>query len=121
MTNLFNWSPPPCQMLAFPLNKQVGKIRNVAHKLSNKATDKHAAYYRIQVDEALRSHLAKASVAPDEQARQITAFWSAVRNEMQRLACHSLNGESRRGSVMTSKVIGSTRHPIRTDITTGVL
>jgi hypothetical protein len=85
---LFHWTPPPCRLLAFPLSRRIGKIRDVALKLSGKATDKHADYYRQQVEEALRKHLAKIDVVGEDQDREIAHFWSSVRNEMSRLAYH---------------------------------
>jgi len=85
---LFSWSPPPCRVLAFPLPSRVGKIRHVALKLSAKATDRHAAYYRDQVEDGIRSQFRKLGIGVEDQDRELAAFWSHVRNEINRIAYH---------------------------------
>lgn len=85
---LFRWSPPPCRVLPYPLTRRVGKIRDVALKLSEKATEKHAAYYQSQVDDALRKQMIRIGLDDAAQDRALAAFWSCVRNEINRLAYH---------------------------------
>lgn len=83
---LFEWAARPCEILAFPLVRRVGKVRDVAAKLTGKTTEKHAASYRLQVDTALRAHLARTRLDDSAIDAQVAAFWSSVQIEMQRLA-----------------------------------
>ncbi|TXH81191.1 MAG: hypothetical protein E6Q77_08660 [Rhizobium sp.] len=78
---LFAWHPP-CRVLTFPMASRVGKIRDVASKMLDKATDRHADYYRKQVTEALIAQLDRIGVPEHEQDEQLGAFWHAVQNEM---------------------------------------
>lgn len=82
---LFAWSPPACTITSFPLNRQKGKIRDVAAKLLDKTTERHAAYYRCQVGEAMARRLTRFGICQHEQERQLAAFWSAVDVEIARL------------------------------------
>jgi hypothetical protein len=82
---LFTWQPAECLLLAFPLNRQVGKVRDVARKLLDKSTDRHAEYYRCQITDALIRKLTKLGIPERVQDEQISAFWSAVELETARL------------------------------------
>jgi hypothetical protein len=82
---LFAWSPPLCQLIAFPLVRRVGKVRDVAQKMLDKSTDRHADYYRNQVSDALLKHLTRLGLSEREQDEQIGAFWTAVDVEAARL------------------------------------
>lgn len=75
-----------CRLIAFPPDKQVGRIRGTALKLWAKGTDRHADYYRGQVTEAIEKKLARIGVPEDEQDEMIGAFWRAVELEVARLA-----------------------------------
>ena len=81
---LFAWSPPPCDVRAFPLDRRIGKVRDVARKLRVKATEKHAAQYRDQVEVALLHGLEKSGVPGDRHAAELARFWRAVAAEMAR-------------------------------------
>ena len=78
---LFAWQPP-CKVIPFPMTNRVGKIRDVASKMLDKATDRHADYYRRQVTEALIAQLDRIGVPEHEQNEQFGAFWQEVQNEM---------------------------------------
>ena len=85
---LFAWIPPAqpeCIFMTFPLDRQTGKVRAVAAKLLDKRTDRHAAFYRSQVDEAIRKRLTRLGISQREQKRQAAAFWLAVDVEIARL------------------------------------
>ncbi len=82
---LFNWQSADCLVITFPLVKQTGKIRDVAAKLLDKRTDRHADYYRSQVSDALIRRLCRLSISEREQDEQIGAFWRAVELEVARL------------------------------------
>ncbi|MBX3571072.1 MAG: hypothetical protein KF694_01845 [Mesorhizobium sp.] len=75
-------------MLPFPLNRRVGRIRDVAMKMLEKTTAKHSDHYHCLVDDALRKNLSRYNLTAEEQDRQLSMFWSAVRNEMQRISYH---------------------------------
>lgn len=81
---LFAWSPPACDVRAFPLDRRLGKVRDVARKLLTKATDKHAAQYRDQVEAALLHGLEKCGVPADRHGAELARFWRAVATEMAR-------------------------------------
>lgn len=83
---LFTWQPPACAFIAFPLDKQVGKVRKVARKLLTKTTDRHEDQYRGQVADALIRRFQKLGVSEIEQDEQIGRFWSAVELEVMRLS-----------------------------------
>lgn len=78
-------SPTPCQIIVFPLTKRVTKVRDVAAKLMEKATDRQAEAYRNQIADALFRHLDRIGVPEDEQDEQVGAFFTAVELELSRL------------------------------------
>ncbi|MBZ9655042.1 DUF6074 family protein [Phyllobacterium lublinensis] len=76
-----------CVVIPFPLVKRIGKVRDVAKKLMDKSTDRHAVSYRQQVAEGLYNQLGKIGVSEEERVRQIRAFMLAVRVEANRRLC----------------------------------
>ena len=84
---LFAWQPP-VKLIAFPLVNRVGRIREVAVKMMDKTTERHAESYRNQVTEGLIRQLEKIGLAEMEVDEQLGAFWEQVRLEMIRLAYH---------------------------------
>ncbi|MDX0581955.1 hypothetical protein GOD01_03365 [Sinorhizobium medicae] len=81
---LFEWRPP-CKVIAFPMVSRVGKIRDVARKMMDKASERHAEYYQRQVTEGLIAQLVKIGLSEIEQDEQIGAFWTKVEQEMVRM------------------------------------
>lgn len=81
---LFNWNPPVCTVLVFPLSRRVGKIRRTAEVLASKS-DKSALQYRATVLEAMHSQMAKAQLSQKTIAFEIAAFEAAVERELNRL------------------------------------
>ncbi|WP_042778951.1 DUF6074 family protein [Sinorhizobium fredii] len=82
---LFSWQPPR-QVIAFPLVNRMGKIRDVARKLLEKTTERHAGYYTKQVSDGLTAHLDRLGLSPEERNRQIDDFWTRVEQEVIRLS-----------------------------------
>ncbi|MCV3738360.1 DUF6074 family protein [Rhizobium sp. TRM96647] len=80
---LFSWEPPR-KLLAFPMVNRVGKIRDVAVKMLDKSTERHAEHYRNQVTEALIKHLDRIGLSENEVDEQLGAFWQKVQDEMTR-------------------------------------
>lgn len=78
---LLDWQRP-CKLIPFPMVNRVGKIRDVAGKMLDKATDRHADYYRDQVTSALLKQFAAIDLPNEQQDAQLTAFWERVRDEM---------------------------------------
>lgn len=68
----------------FPLDRRLGKIRDVATKLLAKTTERAVDAYRRQVTEALEVHLRSKRVPEDEHAGEIGRFWLAVDCEVAR-------------------------------------
>lgn len=88
-------SPMPCQVIAFPLTRRVAKVRDVAAKIMDKATDRQAEAYRNQIADALFKNLTRIGVPEDEQDEQVGAFFTAVELELSRLYdLHDANGET---------------------------
>lgn len=81
---LFAWQPP-CELIAFPMVNRVGKIRDVAAKLLDKSTDRHAEYYRVQVEDGLIRQFERLSLSHTEIDHQLRSFWSKVDEEVVRL------------------------------------
>jgi hypothetical protein len=82
---LFAWQPP-VQFLAFPLDRQIGKVRDVAGKMVTKTTDRHVEHYQAQVTEALVNRLQRACIPDSVIDEQIGRFWVCVHQEMVRLS-----------------------------------
>lgn len=80
---LLSWSPP-CKIIAFPLINRVGRIRDVAQKMIEKNTERHADYYREQVRDALDNNLQKIGISKTLRERQINAFFVEVEKEIVR-------------------------------------
>ena len=74
------------QLIIFPMEKQVGRIREVAARLLDKTSDQASDHYRRQVTDAILLSLRKLSVPEAEHAEQLSAFWRAVNGEMIRLS-----------------------------------
>ncbi|MCB1469255.1 MAG: hypothetical protein KDK08_19425 [Rhizobiaceae bacterium] len=75
---------PACTLLLFPMRSRIGRIREVATKMLDKTTERHAEHYRRQVTDAMMTNFARLRLAEEEQAAQLEAFWSAVNGEMAR-------------------------------------
>lgn len=72
------------QFIAFPLDKRIGKIRDVAGKMLATKTERQADHYRGQVSEALMHRLRTIGIPDEVIADQLAAFWSRVNAEMLR-------------------------------------
>ena len=94
---LFSWQAP-CSVIAFPLDRRMGKIRDVAAKLLDKTTDRHAEWYRRQVTEALLVHLERLGLPEGEQDDQLGAFWSRVQDEMIRQTYRGTGSHNPKGA-----------------------
>ncbi|UCI33220.1 DUF6074 family protein [Mesorhizobium sp. B4-1-4] len=81
---LLDWNRG-CHVIAFPLIRRLGRIREVASKMLTKSTDRHAERYRDQVTTGLLGHMTRLAIPEREQDEQLGAFWSAVQAEIARL------------------------------------
>lgn len=81
---LFSWQPV-CIVISFPLSRRMGKVRDVAAKMLDKTTERHADQYRAQVTEALVKQMARSGINQAVQSAEIEAFWAKVHEEMVRL------------------------------------
>lgn len=85
-----NHAPPQhhqaCLLIAFPLHRRTGKIRDVARKLLAKNTDRHADSYRRQVTDALDRKLLRLGMEKTQISKQIGSFWRAVDLEISRIS-----------------------------------
>ncbi|RWL45283.1 MAG: hypothetical protein EOR60_15165 [Mesorhizobium sp.] len=71
--------------IPFPQTRRIGKIRDVASKMIAKPTDRAAASYRDQVNEAMIRQMTRAGIDETTQDEQLSAFWSAVQAEIIRI------------------------------------
>ena len=86
--DLFNWQPPTgesAQLISFPLQKRIGRVRDVAWKLFNKPTKKSFDYYQRQTTELLSNQLLSLGQSPEQIQSEIHAFWGEVEQELARL------------------------------------
>lgn len=88
---LFSWMQP-CKFIPFPMVNRVGKIRDVAAKMLDKPTDRHAGYYREQVNAGLLKQFAAIGLPEELQHEQLSLFWEKVRDEMIRQTYHRSAG-----------------------------
>lgn len=90
---LFSWQPPECQILPFPSNKRIGKIRDTAMKWLDKPTERSAEHYQRQVTEAMEGTFQRLGLSEAEIDEQIGSFWLAVDREARRImACQRTQG-----------------------------
>ena len=91
---LFAWQPP-CTVVAFPMKNRIGKIRDVASKLLDKHTERHADYYCRQVTDSLIAQFNRAGIPAEQQDEQIGAFWMKVDQEAARLRYRGTGNDPR--------------------------
>ena len=84
-------SQVPCRVIAFPLGRRIGRIREVARKLNGKSRAA-ASFYQRQVTEGMTAHLDRLGVDELEQDRQIDTFWVQVNVEVAALSRGSESG-----------------------------
>ena len=84
-------SNEPCRVVAFPLARRIGRIREVVRKLNGKSRAA-GAFYERQVTEGLLTHLDRLGVDEAEQDRQIDSFWVQVNVEVAALVCRNEPG-----------------------------
>jgi hypothetical protein len=77
-----------CRVVAFPLARRIGRIREVARKLNGKSRAA-ASCYELQVTGGMLAHLERLGVDEAEQERQIDSFWAEVNMEVSTLICGS--------------------------------
>ncbi|MER9914020.1 DUF6074 family protein [Mesorhizobium sp. M0050] len=80
---LFAWQPR-CTMIAFPTERRVGKIRDVAQKWLAQRTPRLADRYEKQIDADLQKHFDLLGILPSERKRLTAEFWNAARAEIAR-------------------------------------
>ncbi|RWN34160.1 MAG: hypothetical protein EOR97_05225 [Mesorhizobium sp.] len=90
---LFAWKPR-CQMIAFPPEKRVGKIRATAEKYLAQRTQGLADKYAAQIDADLQRHFDRLGILPAERKRLTSEFWNAVRVEIAKQRPRSRPGGS---------------------------
>lgn len=81
---VFDRAQPTCTVLLFPMRSRIGRIREVATKMLDKTTERHADHYQRRVTDAMMTTFTRLRLAEAEQAAQLEAFWSAVEGEIAR-------------------------------------
>src|SRR5690349_169843 len=72
-------------VVAFPLDRRIGKIRDVARKLVATKSERHSESYRRQVAAALEANLIGRGVSPEQVVGDLVRFWRCVELEAARL------------------------------------
>ncbi|MDG3577148.1 DUF6074 family protein [Rhizobium sp. YJ-22] len=72
-----------CQMIPFPLNRRVGKVRRVAEVLMRRAGKEQQAYWKTELNR-LCAGLADLGFAEPEIHSQLRSFRAAVEFEIRR-------------------------------------
>lgn len=70
--------------MPFPLDRRVGKIRDVAGKLLAKTTERAVEHYRRQVTDALLVNFRSKRVPEERHTEELRRFWLAVDLEVAR-------------------------------------
>ena len=78
---LFDWQPP-VQVIAFPLEKRIGKVRRVAEVMSRQRTKNAEDAYFQNIDDGLKAQLLRSGVEPSKINAELDAFWNQVSIEM---------------------------------------
>lgn len=90
---LLEWTPA-CRLIAFPPNRQLGRIREVARHWLCQSNSQDADTYAIAVDDALQDRFTLLNILPDERQRLSEAFWNEVRAEIYRVKKHAPGGSA---------------------------
>jgi len=80
--------PDTAVVLAFPLNRRVGKIRRVAEVLSRKQGKDASSYWNRQCDWH-RADLSKTILTDDEIENEVDHFFDAVQQELATILYHA--------------------------------
>ena len=91
--DLLNWTPP-CQVVAFPLAKRMGKVRRVADILVEKRGAAATSYWK-QTISTIASQMQRAGLDRDVINEELRSFHDAVQRELWRRAGH---GQRPRGN-----------------------
>lgn len=79
---LFQWRPSR-QVLLFPLDRRVGKVRHTARKLAGKHGEDASLYWK-QVTASNRKHLERIGMNQADIEAELREFFDAVQSEMTR-------------------------------------
>lgn len=82
--DLLSWTPPR-QVIPFPCEKRIGKVRRVAEVLEGKHGKAADAYWRQTVD-ALVGPMERAGIPTETIRAEVRAFHDAVQRELVRRA-----------------------------------
>lgn len=80
----FDFTPPPCQIVVFPLAARVGKARHVAEKLQARRSKEQQQGYWNLIVKNLTEELEKRGLQPDEIQKELLVFRDAVAKEMRK-------------------------------------
>ncbi|WP_187969221.1 DUF6074 family protein [Aquibium microcysteis] len=69
----------------FPWHRRVGRVREIADKLSGKSGDSATAYWRLVVQKQRKS-MARIGIEGDAADEQLRALFNAVQNELRHSA-----------------------------------
>lgn len=86
---LFTWKPV-CSVVAFPLERRVGKIRRVAGVFSEKSEKQRLPYWRAQVSQ-LSDQLERIGYPEKRIEQEIEAFRVAVSRELSMMTYQRLS------------------------------
>lgn len=78
---LFAWQPAT-QILTFPMNRRIGKIRRTAQVMAKQPTPRARKSYYSRIDLALGEQMLRTGVKPSTINAERDAFWKAVADQM---------------------------------------
>lgn len=85
----FDFRPPPCRVIVFPVSARVGKARHIAEKLQTKKTQEQRQSYWNQVRKNLIDELEKRGISQEEIAVELQALYDTVAAEMKKASAQA--------------------------------
>jgi Family of unknown function (DUF6074) len=85
----FDFRPPPCQVIVFPVAARIGKARHIAEKLLTRKTQEQRQSYWNQVRKNLIDELEKRGLSLEEIAVEVQALYDTVAAEMKKAAAQA--------------------------------
>jgi hypothetical protein len=85
----FDFRPPPCQVIVFPVAARVGKARHIAEKLQTRKTQEQRQSYWNLVRKNLIDEFERRGISQEEIAVELQALYDTVATEMKKAAAQA--------------------------------
>lgn len=80
----FDFTPPPCKVIIFPIAARVGKARHIAEKIASRGSKEQRQSYWNLVKKNLVDELVKRGLSHVEVATEVQALHDTVQAEMRK-------------------------------------